>query len=155
MTISLNSSLYSVIGDNMKKAIIKFIFPLLVGLLLGCYLYKTELLNLFNTYSISIFQVGYYDDLNMALTKQKEIENSIIMNDGNNYRVVVSILKDENAIDKMANYLTKQIITYNIKQISISDVTFINMLNNYEQLLINSKEEIYENINKQILNSYI
>lgn len=155
MTISLNSSLYSVIGDNMKKAIIKFIFPLLVGLLLGCYLYKTELLNLFNTYSISIFQVGYYDDLNMALTKQKEIENSIIMNDGNNYRVVVSILKDENAIDKMANYLTKQNITYNIKQISISDVTFINMLNNYEQLLINSKEEIYENINKQILNSYI
>ncbi len=144
---------------NMKKFLAIFIVSVLVGSVFAFVLFKKsdhnieEVVNIQNSYTA--FQLGVYKNLDNAKNKSSQFKGSIIYYDKDFYRVYFSILKSNSGISKMDDYLKSQNINYYKKEININDEKFIDLVNNYEKVLINTAdEEVFLTTNQKILQEY-
>ena len=134
----------------------KLIKPLIVfslGIFCGYYIFSNNPLKVFDT-SYKAFQVGVYTSLEAANTYRTKYKNSIVIKDDELYRVYVSILRNQNNIDSMASYLTKNNIDYYVKDININNKELKHTIDEYESIMNNENEVVFLEINKMIIESY-
>ncbi len=99
------------------------------------------------------FQTGTYSDFEEA-SREAGLKKGIVVADNDNYHVYVSILNNDNNIEKMANYLDDLHVYYYIKTIDIPD-NFKDTLNKYEDLMKTSTSIVaFNQLNKKILEGY-
>ncbi len=136
----------------MKKIIKPFIVFIL-GICSGYYLFMNNPKKLFNT-SYKAFQVGVYTTEELANTYKSKYKNAIVIKDNELYRVYVAILRSENNIENMSNYLNKNNIEYYIRDIEISNKDLKNTIDEYENIMSNDSEIVFLEINKMIMERY-
>ncbi len=136
----------------MKK-FLKIIIVFIIGIISGYYICNINPKKIFDT-SYKAFQVGVYTTEELANTYKSKYKNAIVIKDNELYRVYVAILRKENNIENMANYLNKNNIDYYIKEINISDKNLKNTINEYESIMNNNSEIVFLEINKMIMERY-
>lgn len=136
----------------MKK-FIKSIIILILGVCLGYYICNINLSNLFNT-NYKAFQVGVYTSIDVANMYKSKYDNAIVIKDDELYRVYVSILKDEDNIESMSNYLNSKGIDYYLKDLDISDKNLKKEINEYESIMNSNNEIVFLEVNKMIMEKY-
>ena len=136
----------------MKK-FLKIIIVFIIGIICGYYICNINPKKIFDT-SYKAFQVGVYTTEELANTYKSKYKNAIVIKDNELYRVYVAILRKENNIENMANYLNKNNIDYYIKEINISDKNLKNTINEYENIMNNNSEIVFLEINKMIMERY-
>lgn len=136
----------------MKK-ILKIIIVFIIGIICGYYICNINPKKIFDT-SYKAFQVGVYTTEELANTYKSKYKNAIVIKDNELYRVYVAILRKENNIENMANYLNKNNIDYYIKEINISDKNLKNTIDEYENIMNNNSEIVFLEINKMIMERY-
>ena len=137
----------------MKK-IRKPLLVFIIGIICGYYICFTNTIKeLFNT-NYKAFQVGVYTSLDAANTYRTKYDNSIVIKDNELYRVYVSILKNNENIENMKNYLDKNNISYYLKDIEILDQEIKKEIKEYEKIMNNQNEIVFLEINKMIIEKY-
>lgn len=136
----------------MKKIIKPFII-LIVGIALGYYICDIKLTEIFKT-NYKAFQVGVYTSLEAANTHRTKYNNSIVIKDNELYRVYVAILKNNNNIEYMSNYLKNKGIDYYLKDINITNKYIKKQINEYETIMNSENELVFLEVNKMIIESY-
>ncbi len=136
----------------MKK-VLKIIIVFIIGIICGYYICNINPKKIFDT-SYKAFQVGVYTTEELANTYKSKYKNAIVIKDNELYRVYVAILRKENNIENMSNYLNKNNIDYYIKEINISDKNLKNTINEYESIMNNNSEIVFLEINKMIMERY-
>ena len=157
MTILDNIFFYTKYGDCMKK-FMPYILSLVLGIVFGILIFKNgedTILSVFNSeLKVTAFQLGVFNDIELAKTYQKKYPSSIIMIDDDVYRVYYSVLTDENVITKMENYLNDKKISFYKKYIKITDTSLIEALKSYEKNMIDASDITFSSINSLIMESY-
>lgn len=136
----------------MKK-VLKIIIVFIIGIICGYYVCNINPKKIFDT-SYKAFQVGVYTTEELANTYKSKYKNAIVIKDNELYRVYVAILRKENNIENMSNYLNKNNIDYYIKEVNISDKNLKNTINEYESIMNNNSEIVFLEINKMIMERY-
>lgn len=136
----------------MKK-LIKLLFVLILGIFLGYYLCENKITDIFKT-GYKAFQVGVYTSLEAANTYRTKYNNSIVIKDNELYRVYVAILKDNENIEVMSNYLNKNGIDYYLKDLNIDDKNLKKEINEYESIMSSENEVVFLEVNKMIIEKY-
>lgn len=136
----------------MKK-FIKTIIIFLLGILSGYYICINNPKKIFDT-SYKAFQVGVYTTEDLANTYKSKYKNAIVIKDNELYRVYVAILRKDNNIESMSNYLNKNNIDYYIRNITISDKNLKKSIDEYENIMSNDSEVVFLEINKMIMERY-
>lgn len=136
----------------MKK-VLKIIIVFIIGIICGYYICNINPKKIFDT-SYKAFQVGVYTTEELANTYKSKYKNAIVIKDNELYRVYVAILRKENNIENMANYLNKNNIDYYIKEINISDKNLKNTIDEYENIMSSDSEIVFLEINKMIIERY-
>lgn len=105
--------------------------------------------------TISLFQVGVFEQIENAKNYQELYAPAIIYNTDNYYRVIVGISYHEENKVKLESYFANKDIKYIIKEIKVSE-DFIKKMENYEVILIKTnKNEVIDNINESMLNMFL
>lgn len=136
----------------MKK-VLKIIIVFIIGIICGYYVCNINPKKIFDT-SYKAFQVGVYTTEELANTYKSKYKNAIVIKDNELYRVYVAILRKQNNIENMSNYLNKNNIDYYIKEVNISDKNLKNTINEYESIMNNNSEIVFLEINKMIMERY-
>lgn len=136
----------------MKK-VLKIIIVFIIGIICGYYICNINPKKIFDT-SYKAFQVGVYTTEELANTYKSKYKNAIVIKDNELYRVYVAILRKENNIENMSNYLNKNNIDYYIKEVNISDKNLKNTINEYESIMNNNSEIVFLELNKMIMERY-
>lgn len=138
----------------MKKTILTIVFAILIGFTFGFFFLKkftpktiTEVSNIKS--QVYAFQIGVYKNKDNA-TKNATINNSIVVEDNNLYRVYIALLKDQTLIDNLKKYYDSIGLNYYLKAINVSNNTE-NIINNYELLLNNCDSSNYDMILSSML----
>lgn len=138
----------------MKKTILTIVLAILIGFTFGFFFLKkftpktiTEVSNIKS--QVYAFQIGVYKNKDNA-TKNATINNSIVVEDNNLYRVYIALLKDQTLIDNLKKYYDSIGLNYYLKAINVSDNTE-NIINNYELLLNNCDSSNYDMILSSML----
>lgn len=101
---------------------------------------------------VKAFQVGVFTNYDNAL-KVADRNNGIVVNDNDVYRVYVSILSNQEAVEKMKEYYDEIGLHYYLRDIEVDD-EFLNSIKNTEDLLIVSDTDTYNIINLNVLSKY-
>ena len=135
------------------KKLIKPLFIFSLGVLSGYYLCINNPSKIFDT-SYKAFQVGVYTSLEAANTYKLKYDNAIVIKDNELYRIYVSILKEQDNIDSMSNYLNRNKIDFYIKDININNPDLKQKIREYENIMNNENEIVFLEINKMIITEY-
>ena len=101
---------------------------------------------------VKAFQVGVFTNYDNAL-RVADRNNGIVVSDEGVFRVYVSILSDEKAIDSMRKYYDEIGLDYYLKEISVSR-EFFKSIKTSEKLLKDSGKDAYNVINLSVLSEY-
>lgn len=141
----------------MKK-IMPYIISLVLGALFGYLVFdKTDfdIKEVFGDYEeVTGFQLGVFNDLTTAKEFKNKYTPSVIIKDDDVYRVYYSILKSDEPITKMENYLSNKEISFYKKIITINDADLISAIHTYENGITKGNDKVIENINNLIMASY-
>lgn len=141
----------------MKK-IMPYIISLVLGTIFGYLVFdKTDfdIKEVFGDYEeVTGFQLGVFNDLKVAEEFKNKYTPSVIIKDDDVYRVYYSILKSDEPITKMEDYLSNKEISFYKKTITINDVDLISAIHTYENGITKGNDKVIENINNLIMASY-
>ena len=140
------------------KRIIPYILFLILGALFGYLLFQDadfDLKEVFaNTINAKAFQIGVFNNEDGAKKLKEKYPDAIIVTDEDVFRVYYSILTNDEVINKMEKYLTKQNINYYIRNITINDEALIKALIEYESAMLSGSEKVLISLNSLIMTSY-
>ncbi|NLL02413.1 MAG: hypothetical protein GX265_05280 [Mollicutes bacterium] len=140
------------------KRIIPYILSLILGALFGYLLFQDadfDLKEVFaNTINAKAFQIGVFNNEDGAKKLKEKYPDAIIVTDEDVFRVYYSILTNDEVINKMEKYLTKQNINYYIRNITINDEALIKALIEYESAMLSGSEKVLISLNSLIMTSY-
>lgn len=131
----------------MKK-IITYVVPLILGYLVARFIFNYNSINLVG------FQLGVYNNRELAKEYQKKYPSSILIKDDDVYRLFYSVLSNQEVISKMEDYLNEEEISFYKKNIILSDSGLINALNKYEKSMLEVSGEAFKLVNETIMESY-
>lgn len=141
----------------MKK-IMPYIISLVLGTIFGYLVFdKTDfdIKEVFGDYEeVTGFQLGVFNDLKVAEEFKNKYTPSVIIKDDDVYRVYYSILKSDEPITKMEDYLSNKEISFYKKTITINDADLISAIHTYENGITKGNDKVIENINNLIMASY-
>ena len=151
---------YDNIGDNMKKYFKAILVSLIIGFFLS-YFFLTQYKD-FKGITVSTEGDEYYFLSNGEYSSKEEmeqsgvnLENYVYRKDGVNYYMYVGITKNKDNAEKMKNYYASKNINVEIKDFYISSNKFKEAIDNLDNILINSNDEIViTEIINQGLNKY-
>ena len=103
----------------MRKFLVVVSLALVIGSSLAFYMFTRDN-NINEEYVfVKAFQIGAFTNYENAI-RVAERNNGIVVNDKDIFRVYVSILKDDKAIEKMKNYYDEIGLNYYLKEIEVS-----------------------------------
>lgn len=151
---------YDNIGDNMKKYFKAIFVSLIIGFFLS-YFFLTQYKG-FKGITVSNEGDEYYFLANGQYSSKEEmdsagvnLENYVYRKDGINYYMYVGITKNKDNAEKMKNYYASKNINVEIKDFYISSNKFSEAIDNLDNILINSNDEVVvTEIINQGLNKY-
>ena len=140
------------------KRIMPYVISLLLGTVFGYLVFdKTDfdIKEVFGDYEeVTGFQLGVFNDITVAEEFKRKYTPSVIIRDDDVYRVYYSILKEDEPISKMEDYLSSKEISFYKKKIIISDAELISSIHTYEGGISKGSDKVIENINNLIMSSY-
>jgi|GEM_PF-1988130 len=144
----------------MKKKLIPIVSGLLVGILLGVFFLSDIDSNVSSVFKTSInataFQIGVYTDSEKVMAVSKNYSSGVVVKEDEIYRVYIALLTDPELVISMKQYFDTQGIDVYLKQITITNSSFITNLENYEKVLKETEnKELYDSVNNQILKEYV
>ena len=139
----------------MKKTIIVLLGATLFGGLMAFYLFKDngkeeQLVD--GQTKVQAFQIGVYTSLDNA-NKSALKNNGIVIKDNDVYRVYITLLKNNESISKMEDYFNSINLKYYLKDVYVKN-EFYNEIVEDENLIINSEQNTYNTINRDIINKF-
>ena len=142
----------------------KYFFTVLVSLVIGFFLAYFLLTQYKDFKGITVSSNGdeYYFLLLGKYSSKEEmeeaginLENYVYRKDGINYYMYVGITKNKENAEKMKNYYNSKNIESSIKEFYISNKNFSEAIDNLDNILINSDDEVViTEIINQSLNKY-
>ena len=138
------------------KNFIIILFIIMFGIYIGTYLYNSYLLrnkDKINTYKIYILEYGVYNSYESMEENGKNIDNYFYYNDKDGYHILLGITKNKNIITKIGESY-ENIANINIREDYTDNMEFIESLNQYDNLIINSNKTEVLQAEKQILSKY-
>lgn len=136
----------------MKKFLFVLLLALITGGALAYFIFSRDNSLDDEMVAVKAFQVGAFTSYDNA-KRIAERNNGIVVSDEGIYRVYVSILSDDDAIDKMRHYYDDIGLNYYLKEIVVSK-SFLESIKSSEELLADSDREAYKLINLSVLNEY-
>lgn len=139
----------------MKKTIIVLLGATLFGGLMAFYLFKDngkEKQLVDGQTKVQAFQIGVYTSLDNA-NKSALKNNGIVIKDNDVYRVYITLLKNNESISKMEDYFNSINLKYYLKDVYVKN-EFYNEIVEDENLIINSEQNTYNTINRDIINKF-
>lgn len=138
------------------KNFIIILFIIMFGIYIGTYLYNSYLLrnkDKINTYKIYILEYGVYNSYESMEENGKNIDNYFYYSDKDGYHILLGITKNKNIITKIGESY-ENIANINIREDYTDNMEFIESLNQYDNLIINSNKTEVLQAEKQILSKY-
>ena len=138
------------------KSFIIILFIIMFGIYIGTYLYNSYLLrnkDKINTYKIYILEYGVYNSYESMEENGKNIDNYFYYSDKDGYHILLGITKNKNIITKIGESY-ENIANINIREDYTDNMEFIESLNQYDNLIINSNKTEVLQAEKQILSKY-
>ena len=142
----------------------KFIFPIFLAIITGgimAYIVfsqynTTKIKTVFNeSEKVKLLQIGVYSSLKSMKESMKDIEYYIYNKDQNMYYVYVGITNNKEVLEKLKNYYSSRWYDIYVKDVIIDNEKFIQILNQYDNLLIKSNdEETLKTVSIKILKKY-
>ncbi len=142
----------------------KFIFPIFLAIITGgimAYIVfsqynTTKIKTVFNeSEKVKLLQIGVYSSLKSMKESMKDIEYYIYNKDQNMYYVYVGITNNKEVLEKLKNYYSSRGYDIYVKDVIIDNEKFIQILNQYDNLLIKSNdEETLKTVSIKILKKY-
>ena len=144
----------------MKKYLTTIMISLVIGFFLSYFLLKQ-----YNDYNgVAVYNEGYeyyfleygkYESKQELETSAINLENYVYRKDGNLYYMYIGITKNKNNASKMQKYYKNKNYETEVKTFFISNKKFNEIIDNLDNVLINSNDEIVINeIINQGLNKY-
>ena len=142
----------------------KIIIPTILSLLIGSYLgylifnqYKlSQSSSAFNESEIIYFlQQGVYSSLESIEENTTQISDYIYTKEEDKYKVYVGLTTNKSNAEKVSNIFKEKNYDIYIKEMSISDKSFIEKLKQYDQLVESTEDyNVILGLMKQVLNEY-
>ena len=142
----------------------KFIFPIFLAIITGgimAYIVfsqynTTKIKTVFNeSEKVKLLQIGVYSSLKSMKESMKDIEYYIYNKDQNMYYVYVGITNNKEVLEKLKNYYSSRGYDIYVKDVIIDNEKFIQILNQYDNLLIKrNDEETLKTVSIKILKKY-
>lgn len=136
----------------MKKRLMVILFALVLGGGVAYFMFSREYVSDVVKVKVKAFQVGVFTNYDNAL-KVADRNNGIVVSDDDLYRVYVSILSSEEAVDKMRKYYDSIGLHYYLRDIEVNSEFLINVRNT-EELLFRSDVDAYNIINLSVLSEF-
>lgn len=144
----------------MKKYLTTIMISLVIGFFLSYFLLKQ-----YNGYNgIAVYNEGYeyyfleygkYESKQELETSAINLENYVYRKDGNLYYMYIGITKNKNNASKMQKYYKNKNYETEVKTFFISNKKFNEIIDNLDNILINSNDEVVINeIINQGINKY-
>lgn len=146
----------------MKKNIIWIITCIIIGLIMGKIMFDqydkkdtTKVSSNQVEEKVYFFQIGAYSNLENMKNASSKYENYIYIEKDNKYYAFIGITKSEENKEKLKNYFESLSYDIYIKEINLTNASFLEILDQYDLLLKEAKtnQEIKE-VNKSILAKY-
>ena len=136
----------------MKKRLMVILFALVLGGGVAYFMFSREYVSDVVKVKVKAFQVGVFTNYDNAL-KVADRNNGIVVSDDDLYRVYVSILSSEEAVDKMKKYYDSIGLHYYLRDIEVNSEFLIDVRNT-EELLFRSDVDAYNIINLSVLSEF-
>ena len=142
-----------------NKFLLSVLCAVLLGGLLGHFLfleYQEETMEVMQEKNkIYFIQEGVYDNEKEAKKATAELDTKIIVKEDAKYYVYLAMTQSEKNLEKLKKFYQNQGINITIKEMEITDESFINTLIQMDGLLEDTtKEEQIDPINKVVLANY-
>ncbi|HIT10053.1 MAG TPA: hypothetical protein IAC24_00425 [Candidatus Onthousia faecigallinarum] len=142
-----------------NKFLLSVLCAVLLGGLLGHFLfleYQEETMEVMQEKNkIYFIQEGVYDNEEEAKKATAELDTKIIVKEDAKYYVYLAMTQSEKNLEKLKKFYQNQGINITIKEMEITDESFINTLIQMDGLLEDTtKEEQIDPINKVVLANY-
>lgn len=142
-----------------NKFLLSVLCAVLLGGLLGHFLfleYQEETMEVMQEKNkIYFIQEGVYDNEEEAKKATAELDTKIIVKEDAKYYVYLAMTQSEKNLEKLKKFYQNQGINITIKEMEITDESFINTLIQMDGLLEDTtKEEQIDSINKVVLANY-
>lgn len=146
----------------MKKIFLPIIVSIILGFFMGFYIFheydsKVQIKAVFNEEKVNVYflQLGVYSDLDKAKESAKGFESYIYTKEDGQYHVYVGMTKSKENSEKLKGFFKEKGYIIYVKKMIISDSTFIDMLEQYDEFLKKTEEEeAILKILEKILNQY-
>ncbi|MFA5409509.1 MAG: hypothetical protein WC343_12115 [Bacilli bacterium] len=143
----------------MKKILIPLIFAVVIGLVIGKYLfsqYENEINTVLESDEvIYVLQQGVYSTSDNATKYTTNLDYYIVHHDDTYYRVYVAITHNKDNVERLEEYYVAKGNDIYVRELSTDNAEFIELLKQYDLLLESSSgdNELLQ-IEKQILSQY-
>lgn len=142
---------------------LKNIFPVVLCILIGFFMGNF----MFNQYqkdtdtvaltgeNLYFLQAGVFSSLESMKESMKDFSYYIYTKENNMYYSYVGIVKNEKNLQKLKDYFRKTGYDIYVREIFISNISFLTVLDQYEMLLNETTDEkIIKSIENQVLSKY-
>lgn len=144
-----------------KKSVIYVLLSILIGFCIGKYIYNGYSMEAENVFKDSnknsdvyLVQYGVYSNNDLMLQNTKKLKNYFYYVDDNKYHVLIGITKNIDLKEKIMNAQGIKDDVY-MKKVNIDNVTFLESLNQYDNLVLNTSDKsTILTAEKQILSKY-
>lgn len=140
----------------MKK-IMPYVISLILGTVFGYLVFDRtdfDIKEVFGEYEeVTGFQIGVFNDLSVAREFKDRYSSSVVLEDDDVYRVYYSILKSDDVVSKMEDYLSDREISFYKKKLVIHDGELIRAINTYEGGILKGSDKVIESLNSLIMAS--
>lgn len=140
----------------MKK-IMPYMISLILGTVFGYLVFDRtnfDIKEVFGEYEeVTGFQIGVFNDLGVAKEFKSRYSSSVVLEDDDVYRVYYSILKSDDVVSKMEDYLSDREISFYKKKLVIHDGELIRAINTYEDGILKGSDKVIESVNSLIMAS--
>ncbi len=133
----------------MKKNIETIVVCIAVGFLMGQFMFnqyhkeerKSTIPVVQTTETLYFLQQGVYSNLDSMKQNLTDFEYYIYTEKDNKYYVYVAIIKSEENMEKLKGFFNQKGYDIYVKEISVTSAAFLEVLNQYEQLLSGTNDE--------------
>ncbi len=138
----------------MKRIVIIIVIWIVLGVLFAELILNNNIFKA-KEYLVYAFQIGAFTEEEKAQELAKTLPSSIILKDGDVYKIYSGIYKNIDIVNKMVVYFEDKNISINLKTINTTS-NFYNELENYETILQNTTDEaVFDKVNQGILDLYV
>ncbi len=147
---------------HMKKILISMCCSIFLGFLMGSYIFheydsKVQIKSTFSEQKETVYflQLGVYSDIEKVKQQAEIFHNYIYTEENDKYHVYVGMTLNKKNAEKIKELLEKKGYTIYVKDMILTEKTFIDQLKQYDLVLEKTTEEeaIFKVLEK-ILNAY-